>query len=250
MTEKGWGDQSEMRHGSASAFLSPADQPKKWSAAASRHGFGRPDPAKPAPPALARPDYLLIAAALFALTAIALWLLGRPVICPCGTVRLWSGAVAGAENSQHLADWYSALHVVFGMLIFLVMWRTSRHWPTGWLLIVAIASASLWEIAENTPWTIARFGQGGAGALYGGDSIVNAMGDMLFMLGGFVLAMTLPARWSVALALAIELGVALAIRDSLALGALMLLHPFHAIAQWQLSAAFPALLLAMPDPGA
>jgi hypothetical protein len=190
---------------------------------------------KRTPSALPLAGYALLALGLFALTALALAAMGRAPICECGIVRLWQGEARGVENSQQIADWYSLLHVVYGMLIGGLMWLTSRHWPKGWLFLVAVASAAVWEIVENTPFMIARFGQGGLGPAYAGDSILNALSDMLFMLAGFWLALRLPFRLSVALALALELGVGLAIRDSLMLNAIMLLHPVEAIRTWQMA---------------
>ena len=67
---------------------------------------------------------------------------------------------------------------------------------------------------------------------YYGDSVVNSVADMLAMVAGFVLAGGSRSA-TVALALALELGVGYWIRDNLTLNVIMLLYPLDAYQAWQ-----------------
>jgi hypothetical protein len=71
---------------------------------------------------------------------------------------------------------------------------------------------------------------------YAGDSVLKSMSDSAAMAAGFWLAHRLPAAVVVALAFAMEAGVAYAVRDNLTLNVLMLLHDFPAIRAWQAAA--------------
>lgn len=165
--------------------------------------------------------------------ATAEWLGGRPPICTCGRIKFWTGVVNGPENSQMVADWYSLSHIVHGLLFYGFFWLAARGWPLGWRLVVATLVEAAWELVENSPVVIERYRAATIALGYSGDSIVNSMSDIAFMILGFVLASVLTPRVTVALGLALELVSLVAIRDNLALNVLMLVHPVDAIRTWQ-----------------
>ena len=177
--------------------------------------------------------FLLAVAGLIALQAIALYALGQPPICTCGTVRLWVGTVSGPENSQQITDWYSFSHIVHGIGIYVLLWLIAPRTPVLLRLVLAVGIEVGWEIFENTPFIIDRYRQQALAQGYSGDSIINSLGDTTCAIAGFLLARTLPVWGSVALVLALELFVGVMIRDNLTLNIIQLIHPIPALSAWQ-----------------
>jgi hypothetical protein len=163
--------------------------------------------------------------------------MGRGPICPCGTVKLWSGATA--ESSQHIADWYTFSHIIHGLLFYFfahVLWRRWKVFggrPAIWALPIAVAFEGFWELLENSPLIIERYRAVTVSLSYNGDSVLNSMADIGWMTAGFLLASRIPAWISVALALGFELFTLVMIRDNLTLNVLMLAWPVEAIRVWQ-----------------
>jgi hypothetical protein len=177
--------------------------------------------------------YWWIALAIAVAAAAILLLMGRPLICTCGEVKLWVGTVHGPDNSQHLADWYTPSHIIHGFIFYFLGWLFLRRNPPGDRLIAAIVIEAAWEIFENTNWVIDRYREATMALGYTGDSVLNSLADMLWMIVGFGLARRLPVWATVAIAIAFELLTLIVIRDNLTLNVLMLVAPVDAIAQWQ-----------------
>ena len=173
------------------------------------------------------------AAAAVPLAAIVLLLaMGRPPICTCGTIALWGRA--GPTQSQMLADWYSASHIVHGFLFFGLLWLVARdRLSIGWRLVIALVIECSWEVVENTPLVIDRYRAATVALGYTGDSVLNSASDIAMMVIGFIAARRLPLWASVAIVIALELIPLAAIRDNLTLNILMLVAPSDAIRVWQ-----------------
>ncbi|MBP0495985.1 DUF2585 domain-containing protein [Roseomonas indoligenes] len=187
---------------------------------------------------LPRPGRTAFALAAIALAMAAILLaMGRVPICACGTVKLWHGAVNSAENSQHLADWYSLSHLVHGLLFYAGFRALAPRAGSGARAVMAALLEAAWEVVENTPMVIDRYREATAALGYSGDSVVNSLADFGFMLLGFLIAARLPWWASVLLGLGMELLALAVIRDNLTLNVLMLLYPVEAIRRWQ--AALP-----------
>ena len=176
---------------------------------------------------------VLIGLAIIAAAALILHAMGQPLICRCGTVRLWQGDVMSAENSQQLIDWYSPSHLIHGLLFYGLLWLVARRRPRGLRALIALLIECGWEIFENSPIIIDRYREATISLGYRGDSVINSVSDITFMLIGFALAARLPVAVSIVLAIALELAVGYMIRDNLTLNIIMLIWPLQAIKTWQ-----------------
>jgi hypothetical protein len=177
--------------------------------------------------------YWAIAFCVVAIAAAVEYWMGRSPICTCGTVKLFVTTVHGPDNSQHIADWYTPSHIIHGFLFYLVGWLFLRRSPPGTRLVVATLIEAGWEVLENSPIIIDRYREATIALGYTGDSILNSMCDVGWMMFGFGLARRLPVWATVTLAIFFEALTLAIIRDNLFLNVLMLVWPIEAIRTWQ-----------------
>lgn len=181
-----------------------------------------------------RPRTAWIIAAIVVGAAALLLSMGRPPICTCGTVKLWEGAVNSAGNSQHIADWYSFSHIIHGFIFYALSWWLLRSWlKADMRLALSVVIEAGWELLENSPFIIDRYRTATLAFGYSGDSVLNSMSDIAMMTAGFLFALKMPARVTVAVAIGFELMTLYTIRDNLTLNVLMLTWPVEAVKTWQ-----------------
>lgn len=182
---------------------------------------------------------VVVSVVILVATLAILFAMDRPPICTCGTVKFWHGTVQSAENSQHITDWYSPSHFIHGLIMYFFAWLLWVRWDlfggriAKWALPVAIFVEAAWEVVENTPMVIDRYREVTVSWGYTGDSIVNSMADIGWMVAGFLIAFRLPWKLSLAIAVVFELLTLWTIRDNLTLNVVMLFWPVEAIRQWQ-----------------
>ena len=152
------------------------------------------------------------------------WLqwLGRPWACQSQSLCLWGNAPS--ENSERLADAYSLLHLSFGILTFAALKTLDRNrsWSAAGMCFLAFVSLLVWEAVENVPAVIGLFDPPAGMASYNGDSILNAAGDVLFGLAGFLAARRISRAASAALVIGFDLATTILVADGLVLGTLRL----------------------------
>jgi len=178
-------------------------------------------------------SYVLVGLSLIVMAAVVLLLMGRVPICECGTVKLWHGDTMSSENSQHIADWYTPSHMIHGVLLYAVMWWFIPLQPLGARVCLAIFLEAAWEVFENTDFIINRYREATISLDYYGDSVINSVSDISFMLLGFMLAARLPVRMTIWAAVVAELVVGVIIKDNLTLNVLMLVYPIETVKAWQ-----------------
>ena len=183
---------------------------------------------------MTRPKRAAAAAILILVaTASILLFMGRPPICTCGTIELWVAEANSSKTSQMLSDWYSASHVVHGLLFYAGLWLAFRKWSVETRFLTALIIEASWEIIENTPMVINRYREETAALGYTGDSVLNSMSDIAMMVLGFLLARKLPTWAAICFVIILELVPLIIIRDNLTLNVWMLLAPDEALKTWQ-----------------
>ena len=183
------------------------------------------------------PRWLCAAAAAVMLGAAAAaeFVMGRKLWGISGEPGIWSGNIRSSHNSQFMTDPYTFSHLTHGVLLYGLLWLAAKRLPPRARFVLAMALECAWEIFENTDMVIQRYRAETISLNYYGDSVMNSMCDILAAAAGFILAALLPARLTLIAVIALEIALALWIRDSLLLNVLMLVRPIQAVRTWQLA---------------
>jgi hypothetical protein len=158
---------------------------------------------------------------------------GRIWVSASGKIMLWVGGAGSSEDSQQLSDWYSASHFIHGILFFGFLYLFRRYLSVPTRLIIAVLIESAWELLENSPLIIDRYRATTIAIGYTGDTILNSLSDITFMMLGFVFARYVPVWLAVAMVVFLELLAGYVIHDNLFLNVLMLVYPVDAVRVWQ-----------------
>lgn len=168
------------------------------------------------------------------IAGLLLFLMGRSLICSCGYVKLWDGDIWGNGNSQHISDWYLFSHVIHGFVFYFLFRRILHFAPTHVQLLGAIVLETAWELLENSPLIIDRYRMNTSSVSYYGDSVLNSLCDIGWMIAGFAFASRVKWQFVFVTALFFELLSTWIVRDGLILNIIMLVYPTPAIRNWQL----------------
>ena len=184
---------------------------------------------------------ITIACLFVAMIAAMLWQ-GRVWFSTTGVVKIWHTDVWSAECSQQFTDPYSVTHMSHGLIFAGLFWWIAKFagrfgitWPAQrrWQLAGSVAIAAGWEVLENSAFVIDRYRTVTMSLDYLGDSIFNAVGDVVCCMAGYLIARRLGLWLTLALFVATEVLLLVLIRDNLTLNVIMLVHPIEAIRQWQ-----------------
>lgn len=185
-----------------------------------------------------RREHAIATVAITVVTLLALSVQGRPWWCACGSLVPWSRDINGSHNSQHFIDPYTVSHFEHGLLFFAGLLLLPGV-ALAWRFVAAVALECAWELLENSSFIIDRYRAATISSDYYGDSVINSLSDVIFAGLGFLVAWQLAKRarlgWRAwwAVVIVCEVGLIVAVRDSLTINVIMLVHPIDAIRAWQ-----------------
>jgi hypothetical protein len=120
------------------------------------------------------------------------------------------------------------------MLFYGFLFIFAKKLPMRTRFIIAVLMEAIWEIFENSTYTINRYRTETAALDYYGDSILNSVVDIVTCSLGFLLTRKISVKMSIVLIIILELFALYFVRDNLTLNVIMLIYPIEAIKVWQL----------------
>ena len=173
--------------------------------------------------------------AIIAVQGLPLYFLGRTFTCDCWPFVSFD-APATSENSQLLIDWYSFIHVLYGVFAYFIaktVVNKKYNWPIGVYLLLALVISAGWEIYENTNYFINIYKELSPFANYVGDSMINSLVDTLSVGLGFLMARYLPIWLVILIAVTLEILVNWNINDGFFISSTMFFYyPLAAMLYW------------------
>ena len=182
---------------------------------------------------MARTNLNIFAFSGLFIIGITLWAWGQPLICTCGEIKLWVPTIFDGGNSQHIADWYTLSHILHGVLIALLGRLVFPRYGFNGAFLAAIVTGIGWEVIEHTNWVLDAFRATTINVGYHGDSVLNAVSDYIFMMGGFFAAYAVRIPFVILGVIGLELIAGIFGRDNLTLSTIQLIAPIDAIDTWQ-----------------
>src|SRR5690348_12710206 len=137
--------------------------------------------------------------------------------------------------SRRIGAYRTLMLMQISLLWYALTWLMARSQPRAMRALMALALEAAFEVIENSDFAIRRYRANTMSLDYYGDSVMNSMCDILMCMAGFAIAAVAPTRFAMIAVIALELVLALWIRDDLALNIVMLIRPVGAILKWQMA---------------
>ena len=150
---------------------------------------------------------------------------GMPLFCDCNYLNFWNGFADDAGNSQRFIDWYTLSHIITGILLVLIFKPFLKKQYLYYGIIFMIIVAAIWEVIESTDYIIFHFRTATISRDYIGDSILNAISDILAILLGAALTFKVRTSLLLILIVCVELASFYFIRDNLTTNILSFIVP-------------------------
>ncbi len=149
----------------------------------------------------------------------------QPLFCNCTWYNFWNGFSAESGNSQRFLDWYTFSHILSGMLLIAIAMTFIKKRFIIITIMSIVLLATIWEVIEATEYVIFHFRTATISRDYIGDSILNAVSDILAILLGMIIATKMRLHIVVFIFIIIELISLYFIRDNLTLNILSFIVP-------------------------
>jgi hypothetical protein len=158
---------------------------------------------------------------------------GRLPVPGAGALGNLVGGLGTAPQSTSIIDSTSLLHVEYGMLVYLILWMILPDAPAHYRFMVALGVGAGSILIENSAFINERYREVTVSVRNFGSSIMSSVADVLMIAIGSLIGWRAPLWLSIALALTLELFLALWVRTNLTLTIITFFYPVASIKSWQ-----------------